>query len=143
MGQINWGRILLGGLLWALVHNLLLAASYYLFLKREWTAALEASGRPLGTEWFILFFLPLTVLVGIFALLLYAAIRPRYGPGPKTAVGAGVALWLILSLLPTIAWWRLLLFPARLLIALMAATLVMIVVATVVGAWPYKEKSGE
>jgi hypothetical protein len=30
-------------------------------------------------------------LIGIFAIWLYAAIRPRHGPGPKTAVCAGAS----------------------------------------------------
>jgi hypothetical protein len=32
-------------------------------------------------------------LVGIFAVWLYAAIRPRYGDGPKTALCAGAVVW--------------------------------------------------
>ena len=140
MGKINWGRVFLGGLLWAVVYNALGAASWYLFLKTEWTAAMEALGRPFHeTAGFIAVFLLLTLVAGIFALWLYAAIRPRYGAGPKTAVCAGLALWLIGSLLPTIAWFRLLLLPVGLLIADLAAALVSIVVATVVGAWLYQE----
>src|SRR5207249_3963498 len=38
-------------------------------------------------------FLAWGFLVGIFAVWLYAAIRPRYGAGPKTALCAGAAVW--------------------------------------------------
>jgi hypothetical protein len=31
----------------------------------------------------------------MWIMWLYAAIRPRYGPGPKTAAVAGFALWFI------------------------------------------------
>jgi len=34
-----------------------------------------------------------TFLIGFVAVWLYAAIRPRFGPGPKTAVYAGLAVW--------------------------------------------------
>jgi hypothetical protein len=33
-------------------------------------------------------------VVGIAAIWLYAAIRPRYGPGAATALRAGFAVWL-------------------------------------------------
>ena len=36
-------------------------------------------------------------LLGIVAVWLYAAIRPRFGPGPKTAAMAGLAVWFIYS----------------------------------------------
>ena len=32
---------------------------------------------------------------GIWIIWLYAAIRPKYGPGPKTALAAAFALWII------------------------------------------------
>ena len=140
MGKMNWGSIFLGGLLWAVVYNLVNAASWFLFLKKEWTAALDALGRPFQeTPAFIAFFLFATLVAGITVLWLYAAIRPRYGPGPKTAAGAGFAFWVIGSLIPTIAWCWLLGFPTRLLVSDVAAVLVGSVVGTVVGAWPYKE----
>jgi len=34
-------------------------------------------------------------LIGFAAVWLYAAIRPRFGPGPRTAVIAGVAVWIL------------------------------------------------
>jgi hypothetical protein len=34
-------------------------------------------------------------LIGFAAIWLYAAIRPRFGPGPRTAVIAGVAVWIL------------------------------------------------
>lgn len=141
MNRINWGRVLVGGVLWAVVYNVLGASAWYLFLKREWTAALQALGQPFQpTAGFIAFFLFLTLVAGIIALWLYAAIRPRYGPGPKTALWAGLALWLIGYLLPAIVWLTLLhRLPTRLLVGASAAALVEDVVATVVGAWPYKE----
>jgi hypothetical protein len=36
-----------------------------------------------------------TFLIGFVAIWLYAAIRPRFGPGPRTAVIAGVAVWIL------------------------------------------------
>jgi hypothetical protein len=144
MGKINWQRVLLGGLISALVYNLVGAAWWVLFGRAQWEAAYEGLGHPAPpvTAQFVVSFIVLTLLVGIFAVWFYAAIRPRYGAGPKTAACAGVALWVIGYLLPTIAWvavflpWRV---PTRILVSPSAAALVAMVLATLVGAWPYKE----
>jgi hypothetical protein len=34
-----------------------------------------------------------TFIIGFLLVWLYAAIRPRFGPGPKTAILAGLAVW--------------------------------------------------
>lgn len=39
--------------------------------------------------WFVV----LTMLLGFATVWLYAAIRPRFGPGPKTAIVAGLIVW--------------------------------------------------
>jgi len=79
-------------------------------------------------------------VAGILAVWLYAAIRPRYGPGPKTALGAGVAFWLLNGLLPTADEALFESFPVLRALTIDTVTwLVVIVVATLVGAWIYKE----
>lgn len=141
MATINWGRVVLGGVLWFVVFNVLWFAAWLLFLRRDWMSALASLGRTfpetLGTValWFLI-----TLGGGIFAIWLYAAIRPRYGPGPKTAVYAGVALWLVGVLLPMVWLGRILQLPAGLVAGSTVAELVAAVVATVFGAWPYKEE---
>ncbi len=140
MGKINWQRVLLGGLIWAVVYNVLGAASWYLFFRSGWTAALAALERPFQpTVGFVVLFLLITLVVGVFTIWLYAAIRPRYGPGPKTAVGTGAAVWLLGALLPTVLWGALLWFPVGLLVEDLVFALVVTIVCTLLGAWPYTE----
>jgi hypothetical protein len=79
-------------------------------------------------------------LIGIYALSLYATIRPRFGPGPKTAVIAGIGVWVPASLLAMIAPAALHLFRYRLIAIGVVLGLIEIVVGTVVGAWLYKEQ---
>jgi hypothetical protein len=84
----------------------------------------------------------LTFLVGILLIWLYAAIRPRYGAGPGTAALAGVAAGLLFGVFPDIAWGLLLRpIPARVWMADAVFTLVVMVIATVLGAWVYKEQA--
>ena len=141
MGKINWGRVLLGGVIWSVVYTVLWTASWYLFLKDEWEPTLVALGRPFQeTASFLALFLLLVLMLGIFAIWFYAAIRPRYGPGPKTAACAGFGLWLVSALVPTVAWGERLSFPPRVMVISLAVSLVGVVAATLLGAWPYKEE---
>ena len=79
-------------------------------------------------------------LLGIAAVWLYAAIRTRYGPGPKTAIRAGLVIWVIAVFLPNLGNYSVGLFPARLLVISSVVSLVEFVIATLVGARLYKER---
>jgi len=80
-------------------------------------------------------------MVGLFAIWLYAAIRPRYGAGLKTAIVAGAAVWALGYVANTIPAAAMHIFPRRLLALGLVAGLVEALVATVLGAWLYKEAS--
>jgi hypothetical protein len=76
---------------------------------------------------------------GLSALWLYAAIRPRFGAGPKTALYAGLAVWVLGSLLPSVNWGPRGLVPGHLFVVAVVVGLVEIVAATEAGAWLYQE----
>ena len=140
MGKINWGRVVVGGVVWWVVFGVLSNAAWFLILRREWMPVFQGLNRPFQEtlQWAVFWYV-LTLVYGILAIWLYAAIRPRYGPGPKTAACAGLALWLSITLLSTLpASWQLQL-PAGVVTLEVVARLVDIVVATVAGAWAYKE----
>lgn len=141
MGQISWGRVVVGGVLWFVVFNVLWAAFWFLFLRSAWVSAFEAATkRPwLETPQWRALWLILTLLAGVLYIWLYAAIRLRYGPGPRTAAVAGVVVWLIGSLFPTLVWGFQLQLPLGLIAEGAVGGLVAVVVATLVGAWSYKE----
>lgn len=141
MGKINWSRVFWGGLAFWVVFNVLWIAAFIVYLNPEVDAAWKALGlqfRP--TPGFAVFWFVLTYVGGVFALWLYAAIRPRYGPRPTTAVGAGLAFWLIGNFIPMIFFGVQGVFPMRLVVMDTATVLVVIVVATVAGAWLYNEE---
>jgi len=79
MGGINIIGVLKGGLAAALIMNL----SQYLL-----GALVGATGAaPVAT------IVIRTAALGFATVWLYAAIRPRFGPGPKTAIWAGLIVW--------------------------------------------------
>ena len=64
---------------------------------------------------------------------LYAAIRPRYGPGPKTAALAGLALW-VNSVMVHVIWVVFAVLPPNVLVGPEAANLPVVIVGAVAGA---------
>ena len=143
MGKINWTRVLIGGLVAGVVMNVLWFAAWWLFGRPGLSAALEALGRRLQeTVAAAVLMIVLTFVMGIVVIWLYAAIRPRYGPGPRTAAMAGVAAGLLLGVFPDIGWGLTLrLIPASVWATDAVITFVVVVIATLLGAWVYKEQA--
>jgi hypothetical protein len=77
-------------------------------------------------------------LCGIVLVWLYASIRPRYGPGPKTAVIAGLTIWLI-TRLAFAAWWFTGLYSFGVVAASAVGGLVAAVAGGLAGCALYKE----
>ena len=92
MGKINWNRVILGGLVAGAIVNIFEFLLKGVVLAKDMEAAVSALGRQLGGGALAMFSV-WGFLVGIFAVWLYAAIRPRYGDGQKTALCAGAAVW--------------------------------------------------
>jgi len=136
MSKINWFRVLGCGLL-AGITWVILGAGVTALLGREF-AALPNNRLGAPTPGFALFNVTLDLLEGISILWLYAAIRPRYGPGLKTAVIAAFAWWFIVSL-GDATWCSFGFFPPRTVIPLMIGTLPALIIAALVGAGFYKE----
>jgi len=143
VGKINWTRVLIGGLIGGVVGNALWFAAWGLLIRPSLSAALEALGRPLQeTVTAAVLMVVFNFVVMILVIWLYAAIRPRYGAGPGTAALAGVAAGLLLGVFPDIGWGLTLrLIPARVWAADAVVSLVVIVIATLLGAWAYKEQA--
>jgi len=139
MKGINLGRVILGGLVAGVLINISEFVLNTIVLKSEMEAGMKALGKTVpqsgGTivVWTILGF-----AMGIASVWLYAAIRPRYGAGAGTAARAGVVVWFFGSLLCTVIMVNLGLFPFNVLPVVWE--LVQAIIATIVGAWLYKEE---
>jgi len=84
-------------------------------------------------------FIVLDFLYGISLVYLYAAIRPRYGPGPKTAIWAGLIMWVIAVLLRELGEAPFGVIPLRLSLVGTVVGLVLMPVAALAGARFYSE----
>ena len=140
MGQINWNRVLLGGLVAGLIVDVIEWILNGVVLGSEWRQVMQTLGKPLAeTPAKGLFYISLGLMYGILAVWAYASIRPRYGAGPITALYAGLGVWLLGYLLPALTWMPMGLFPGRLVAIAMMVGLGEILLATIVGAWLYQE----
>lgn len=92
MGKINMNRVILGGVVAGIVGNVLGYLADGVMFAPQWAAGMKALGRPEFNVNQLIGFNIIGLAYGILAVWLYAAIRPRYGAGPKTAAYAGVAV---------------------------------------------------
>jgi hypothetical protein len=98
MAQMNTGRIVMGGLAAGLVMNIVDAVTNGFVAGGRWLSEsnalnpglVEKAGAGSTVGWIIVDF-----LLGIITVWVYAGIRPRLGPGPKTALAAAFVVWLV------------------------------------------------
>jgi hypothetical protein len=140
MGRINYGRVILGGIVAGIVINVVEFVLNGVVLAKDMEAAMAALGRTeaMGpsqmTTWIVYGF-----VLGIALIWLYAAIRPRYGPGPSTAIRAGIAVWFLAYFLYAVANANMGLFPTRLLAIGSAVGVFELPIAAAIGAYFYRE----
>jgi hypothetical protein len=139
MGKINLTKVIVGGLVAGLVLNVFDFLVYGVWLKNDMNAALTALNKPAMSTNMIMWFVFLDFLFGIWLVWLYAAIRPRFGAGPKTAVYAGLAMWVLFGLLHNLSEAPMGLFPMRLSVITTVAALIEWPIAGVAGAKLYSE----
>ena len=84
-------------------------------------------------------FILLGFLLGIVTIWLYAAIRPRYGAGPGSAIMAGLIVFFLAYLYPNAGITVMGFMTASMMLIIDVWGLVEILVAAVAGAWLYRE----
>jgi hypothetical protein len=81
--------------------------------------------------------------LGIFCLLLYAAVRPRLGARVKTALTVGILVFLVGTLFPPFGLTMQTFAPSRLLLGTIIWNAIQLPLATVAGAWLYHEAASK
>ncbi len=140
MGKINFGRVLLGGIVAGIVADVLDYLVDGVLLAPRWADGMSDLGRPPFITSQIVAFNILGIVAGIALIWLYAAIRPRYGAGPVTALHAALWFWVISFLIPNLGFmWVMHLFPHHLTAYTTAGNLIETIAAALAGAALYKE----
>ena len=139
MKGINVVRWLLGGIVAGIVVWILEGLASMLYMEDMETAmqahnlAMEMSAAAM------ILTLIVSILSGLVLVFFYAAARPRFGPGPKTAVIVAVAYWVGGMLVSLLGYQMMGLFPAGLLSLWGIIGVVELIIASLVGGWIYKE----
>ena len=148
MGKINVRRLILGFLVGGVVFNVAVIPI------NIWEAEMfEAMYETLGVSLETLTGLPsgqYALLMGAWLLIglagggggvvVYVAIRPRFGAGLRTALYAGVIVWFFSYALPFTGQTLSLIVPVGLAIHVILTHVFATCLATVAGAWFYREE---
>ena len=139
MSGINTGRVLLGGLLAGLVINIgefilnmfVIGSRMEEFYER---LNLEQPGGGAMAAYVVMGF-----VIGITTVWVYAAARPRLGPGPQSAAIAAMPIWIAAWLAPIVGYVVQGMATTGLGVLIGAWGLVELILASVAGAWLYTE----
>lgn len=106
MRKINVGRMVLGGIVAGFLMFCADGVIHEKLLHEHWLEALKAAGRSMegqehGSD--MVYFAVHELLRGLALAWVYAVIRSHFGPGPKTAIIASLAVWAIMFPIPFIA----------------------------------------
>src|SRR5258708_3309562 len=113
--RINLMRVVLGGIVAGLVVNVSEFVLNQVVLLSDMTTALARMNLPPVGGSAIPVFIVLGFVGGIATVWLYAAIRPRFGAGPRTALTAGIYFWFVGYFWSGVVMYVLHMYPARLM----------------------------
>jgi hypothetical protein len=112
-------------------------------LKQDWADVMTKLGKsPDLSATMLATFNVIGFISGILLVWLYAAIRSRYGAGPKTALLVAVTVWVIGYALPAVGQVGLGLLPTQIVATATGLGLIEVIVAALAGASVYQEESG-
>lgn len=137
---MNIKRIIVGGLLAGLIISVGETILSMVVIGKNLQAEMHGSAisaMPIGV------FVLRCSLLGIGCVLLYAAMRPRLGPGAKSAVTAGILVFLLGVLFPPFGLTMTGFSPSRVLLVATIWDAIEIPLAAVAGAWLYCEETSE
>ena len=144
MGSMNRNRVILGGLLAGVIINASEFLINGLILRQDWADVMTKLGKsaePSGTM--LATFNIIGFLTGILIVWLYAAIRSRFGAGPKAALLVALTIWLVGYVFPAVGQAGLGILPAQLMATGTGLGLIEVILAALAGASIYKEDAGE
>jgi len=138
MRRINWWRVVLGGLAAGVLCNVSGITLAHFFMRAEVDAVMKRLNLTFGLD-VALLHVSMRLALGLAAVWLYAAIRPRFGPGPRTACVAGIVLWLFTYCFALAGMWSYHIFASRLLLIAAVWGLAEVLLCALLGGGLYRE----
>ena len=141
MGRIDTARVVIAGLVAGLVMNVVDSVSNGMLLGSRWMVQAELLHPGLVARVGMLStygWVTIDFVLGVVTVWCYAAIRPRFGAGPATAVRAALAVW-VASHAMYASYVTMGLFSWKLIAASSAAGLVASLLGGLAGGRLYRE----
>jgi len=140
--NINFPRVVLGGVAAGIilfvgsgiVNGAILNSDF-----QHWAQEMGSHIHPLPQSISMILWGVMCLIQGIAGIWIYAGIRPRYGAGPKTALLAGLLLWVVSTLGMALDLFALGILPNNILAGQLVGSFVAFIAGTFLGAWIYKE----
>jgi hypothetical protein len=142
MGNVNWGKFVLGALIAAAICFVSDGFLHQRVVHEQWQAVYDALGAtPPGHAGFMMmWFVVFEAGRGFLAMYTYVLLRPHLGPGVKTATWAGVVTWVAFTLAGPAQFIPLGFYSEALWINVGIYQLVFTIIAAIVGAAPYSAR---
>jgi hypothetical protein len=140
MARMNMPRIILGGVVAGVLCFIGDGVVHGILLRERWAQVMANLGRTATEEpSHMVYYAVYDLAKALVGVWLYAAIRPRFGAGPRTGAIAAVVTWALvipialLGLIPSGFFGR------RFALLWSIEGLVVMLIAIVIGAWLYRE----
>jgi hypothetical protein len=141
MAQINTGTVVVGGIAGAVILNVVDYLVNGMWLATRWAAQAAKLNPNLNmmSSNSIAGYVVMDVILAMMIVWLYAAMRPRFGPGSRTAMLAALFVWAVSAVFNSMFVIGGM-YSLKLICASSAGTLVGMLAAGYVGGMLYKEE---
>ncbi|MGI8918852.1 MAG: hypothetical protein ACR2H6_09635 [Pyrinomonadaceae bacterium] len=142
MPKLNWNRIIIGGLVAAIIGFLTDGFFHESVVGADWNSVYATLGarEPTESAGSMVYFAIFELGRGFIAMFLYVLMRQPFKPGPKTGALAGIVSWLAFSVTGPAQFIPLGFYSHALWGKVGAFQLVTSIVAAIAGAAIYKDK---
>ena len=140
--KINYGRLLISGLVASIilfavggiVNGSILSNDF-----QAWSGTMGNLIEHMSLSHAMILWIIMDLIQGFGGVWIYVAIRPRFGAGPRTALRAGIMLWIVSKLAVALDILALGVLPHKIIHGQLIGSLIGILLAVLFGAWLYKE----
>lgn len=146
MSNVNWGRLLIGGILASMIAFITDGLLHEMVLQPDWQAVYTALGvthMPQEHGSHMIYFALFELGRGLVSIFMYVMMREHLTPGPKTAVLAGLVAWFAFCFTGPAQFIPLGFLSNTLWGKMAAAQLVTSVIAALAGAALYKPRESQ
>jgi hypothetical protein len=142
MNPVNRVRVLIGGVVGGGVIFAIMGLVNHFYLGNDWMQWMSTTAAMLphpDMQRSMLLWLAASLVEGVAGVAIYAGIRPRFGPGPKTALCAGFKVWLLAYVTQLLGSKAMGFFPSRIIWGECLGGLAAALIGVFIGAAIYKE----